>query len=444
MGLSAPGRAFVTKALHPPGNEVSPGIPDTSEATSLRPEFRVQHVISPPAASSTSWDCYIWSPPGDTVGFFWATVPSGTTNAFATESLPPGGESGFVSIQETVVNASPETWYLLSISAATANPVASMFSVSSVAPVNSTFAYRTMYKSLTAELVASSVADQGSVYASQHAPTHVVTMGTDVGLNPVGPSAICHPRAFFAPPVDEGTMSLMCPDYHEGPAREGVFLPLRLTGPDQEYATRVPMNGITTVGAPPRLTLPFNVNGASPNSKCVAPAVFSNFSPWTDSVQAVPTWWTSPTSSPNVPISTGIDNVNQGVIIFRNLTGAASGVFPASIRVKTVVGLEIIPHPLSPDRVFTRPPAQYDPRALEAYYSLSREMRSAYPADFNSLATVLAVASRVAQALWPVAKTIGPALIAKYLETRSTPTPKPPPPKPRKPAPKASKARVRK
>jgi hypothetical protein len=339
-------------------------------------------------------------------------MPAGSFDGFAQETTPTGGTSGFSSMQGVISAAGGTGGVLIDQTGA-----GSLYNLGMAVPVNGTFAYRTMYKSITAELVASAVADQGSVFASQHAPVYHKTASTVVGTN--GVYDFFHPGAMFTPPLNETDMALMCPDYYEDDARHGVFIPHRLSGPDQPYATRVPMGEIIPSSGLPSAILPLSANGNGPPNRCLYPSTRSSLSPYAASAsQVVSTWWTGrDTAEVNPPIASGIDNVNQSMIIFRNLTGAASGVFPSSVRVKCVVGLEIIPEPQGVDRIFARPPAQYDPRALEAYYALSREMRSAYPASYNSLAGVLAVAANIGARLWPYAKMAAPLLL-RALESR--------------------------
>jgi hypothetical protein len=68
-----------------------------------------------------------------------------------------------------------------------------------------------------------------------------------------------------------------------------------------------------------------------------------------------------------VVLDTGYDNMMVGVVIFRNLAGGGGSggpSFAASLQVKVLVGLEIVPRPTSVDRVFQKPCEQYNPRAL--------------------------------------------------------------------------------
>jgi len=54
--------------------------------------------------------------------------------------------------------------------------------------------------------------------------------------------------------------------------------------------------------------------------------------------------------------------------------------------------------------VFTEPPAQYEAKALEAYYALCLELKDAFPASFNSLESIWDAIKSVASNIWDVAK----------------------------------------
>jgi hypothetical protein len=327
----------------------------------------------------------------------------------------------------------------------TTTPTVIDYGVNQVVPTAGNYAVRTMYSSVTGELVASRMADQGSVFAGQFAPTCAISpcMGA-VGIDPSG-DAVFQPLAYFDPPLDETTMALMSPNYYQAEAREGFFLPLKLTGPTQPFATRSPVCMAAPISALPQIILPFTNNGQVPANRCVVPKVRSVFTPFSSASAVTPPWWCAlSVTDTAIPIATGIDNINQGMIIFRNLVGTTATTLPASIRIRRVVGLEIVPEPFSVDRVFTRPPAGYDQRALEAYYALSREMEAAYPARDNALAGILAVAAKVAAHLWPIAKMVAPVAL-KYIESRISSASSKPPPRaatpPPKPKPKASPAK---
>jgi hypothetical protein len=84
-----------------------------------------------------------------------------------------------------------------------------------------------------------------------------------------------------------------------------------------------------------------------------------------------------------------------GVTLFRGLNTAAS------ITIKFIVGLEIQPNPISPVRQFVVPAAEYEPKALQLYAELIRDMPQAYDARANFLGAVLAAASTLLPMIMP-------------------------------------------
>jgi hypothetical protein len=276
-------------------------------------------------------------------------------------------------------------------------------------PANGAFAYRITHKSITATLVASAVSDQGTVFAAQFAPVRHTKAAMPV--NAANPDVAI--IDMYSPPTSESQMALMAPGYYQGQARGGVFVPTRLSGPDQPFVYRRTLDRIN-YPATNGTYWPASNNGDLPAAWVGKPLISAAY----NSLSEVPAWCT-PTmvNQAQSPIYTAGDNTNQSVIIFRGITGSGTGALAASVMVKIIVGMEIVPAPLGVDRVFTLPPAPYDPRAMEAYYALSREMADAYPASYNSLASVLGVAASVAARLWPYIKLAAPVAL-RYIEGR--------------------------
>jgi hypothetical protein len=290
---------------------------------------------------------------------------------------------------------------------------------------------------MTAALVASAVTDQGTVYSAQFPPE-----GLDCGLRAINTSisSVVNTTA-FALPLDEDSLTLLSPKYYTGPAREGVFLPSRLTGPTQPYvAARPARQGSQSIAV--QLPLPTKAGSAA----TIAP--IGSYGPTVSSYvnqgghalhthpvflvgsPAVPTqlsWVGEFTTGTEITsnqwaVDSNYDNTNIGVTIFRGLAGSGGGAgFSASVMVKVCVGLEVIPTPDSPDRIFTTPATSYDPRAMEAYFAIALELDPAFPARYNSFATILALASTVASRLLPLGRaaltTLSP-MVLDYIKDR--------------------------
>lgn len=71
-------------------------------------------------------------------------------------------------------------------------------------------------------------------------------------------------------------------------------------------------------------------------------------------------------------------------------------------------GVEIQALPQSPFSPYLKLSPQYDPAAIEAYFRISREMKDAYPADYNDLGKLWSVIKTVARHALPVVGSLGP------------------------------------
>jgi len=291
-------------------------------------------------------------------------------------------------------------------------------------PASFPLAFRHVYKSATVELNAAAVADQGVVYSAQFPPiTYSNNVIGPVGSNLVSGSANAAFHNTFNPPTNELDLMAMAPGHYTGLAKAGVFLPLRLTGPAQPFvADRQAVAGWYDNGV--------GVGTAFPNTYQSWANVFGSYpvvgseTLQGSSVNAV--WWTptNPLVVGHPYCDTGYDNMNQGVMIFRGLS--AGSPFGASLTIKVLAGLEVVPAPQTPGRVFASPAIAYDPRAMDAYYALSLELADAFPASYNFFGGILDKVREVATALWPTVRAVGGA-IATGLDSVLAPSSRPQP-----------------
>lgn len=415
FGLAGDARDWVVKALDPATAGPAPGIPDTSTQCVLRPEFRVQATIQSPT-SGGNWDCYIFVPPGDMNCLVWATAPSGAGNvnfAAGPGSVPAGAAWGAVQLQPFVDGTGFTSLNVQGPATASYTSV----DVASRTPASLATTFRHQYKSVTIEMVAPDIANQGDVYAAQYPSVPRNTRFTNVGsqTNTIGPTILGANVSQVPLPFNEADLTLSSPNAYVGRAKDGLYMPLRLQGPVQSFCeVNTPAVGswfappfIATTGpAPvlfpenttvqfPRLMIPCQNDTAGEVS---APALGTLFSDsWVaNGLYAGP--------SANGACDTGHDQTMMGVIIFRGLAssgGTGGPSFGATLVIKVLAGLEVIPRPTSVERVFQKAPAAYSPRALEAYYGISNALPPAFPASYNALGALLPVLGSVASALWP-------------------------------------------
>jgi hypothetical protein len=394
FGVSGDGRDWLIRALHPAGESKCLGLPDESSFSVLRPEYRVQTVIPPLASDNGAYDLFLWSPPGDVNAVVWAAAPSPAD--FTNPLVPPGSAFGAIHLQPTID---------LPGSIVFNTPGAADTSFSFRVPTAYPLSFRHIYKSVTTTLIASAVSDQGEVYAAQFPPAFSWGQLTATGvLNAVSANQNIAVSSVCRIPLDEASLMLMSPECYVGPARDGAYLPLRLAGPAQLFtSTPHPLMLCRPLGgSPPYL--------ATTDTNSVAIPALMTVSQSDDGNSDPAPWVVRGLLGPDVPpfyqaCDTGYDCTNVGVTIFRGLaSGGGGGGFGASVLVKVIVGLEVVPQPTSPDRIFCKPAITYDPRAIQAYYAVALELRDAYPASFNALGSILGVISSVA------AKIFGPLL----------------------------------
>lgn len=405
IGVDPLSRDWLIKALHPAGGSASLGMPDESYVSVLRPEYRDQTVISCPAAlAGATWDLLIWRPPADVNILYWAAAAAGFN--FSTGVAFPAAV-GYLQMQP--VSAGPNLQ-----AADIPGPGTTLYATQN--PVARPVGWRTQYAGLTCYLTAASIADQGTVFAGQFQrqffPRRVAQGTIQAGVS------VLHNYTTTNVPFDENAMLLADPRAYTAPARDGVYMPFRLSGPSQPFVGATsPVTGLfldaalgfhyatgeVAIAAGPPVVhgfmpshLPYNLQPDGLGSYVTSPG--SSFIPVGGGTTFAPP-----------SLDTGYDNVHQGVVIFRGLSGQAS------VTCKSYTGLEVIPSVDSPDRVFVKPPVKFNPRAMEAYYAVIHDMPTCYPASYNSFGTILSSIGGVVGKLWPTIKRVVP-IVGRALE----------------------------
>lgn len=403
-GVTCPSRDWLIRAMHPAGETPCPGFPDESAVQVMRPQFRTESTISAPSGSP-SWDLMLITIPGDVTMVYWGSGPAGTD--FTGNVPPPGCFGGAITIQPSA-DQPGSIGYLSSTAVA--------YNVSTRRSTAFPQAFRHMYASMTLDLIAAAVSDQGEVYSAQFPPNWFVSSqaqacGTGNTVTGYINAAVPHKLTL---PLTESDMALLAPDYYSGQARDGVYVPLRFAGPTNPFVKQdvVPLFS----GGPLEPGLLVNENGLG--SLPVIPFVgLPSPTAGVSWISAIPGAMTGAGSD------TGLSKMNSSVTIFRGLAGSA-GVFPSSVKVKLCVGLELMPYTSTPDRVYAQPALAFDPRTLEAYYAAVVGMRDAYPASYNGFGEILSTIAGVAKSVWPAIRSIGNTLTGGG----EPPPPEPPPP----------------
>lgn len=404
LSLTEEGKQFVIKALDPVFEGPAPGIPDESTVNVLRPLFRTETTIGPPAFTGigpapTTWDLLLVSTPGDVNACYWASGFS--TTDFTATAVAVGGTTGCIAMQPTFDQPQQTTYISWTDS--------SVVSYAVRTAASRPYAFRTACKSLTCELDAAAVVDQGRVYAAQFAPIQgIMPISTamlwgDVTNTYRGISTPIH----FGVPLSETVMATMAPDYFTGLARDGVYMPHRLSGAVRSFAKAQVQPVVANVWGTGTISSNIGVVSSPYDLATVIPFVTGGdelgayVNPWMYTVGAggANSWRNAPTGG----VDSGFSNVNIGVIIFRGLS------ISSTVKIKAVLGLEIMPSAVTPDVVYAQPALSYDQHALAAYFTIANNLEDAYPASYNLLGDLLRVIKDTVGQVWPVLRKVGGA-----------------------------------
>jgi len=402
LGVPTQARNWLVKALHPPAPTESGAMPDESYAPTVHIDYRPTVVIGPPPGLLTAtWDLCIYAPPGDVNAAFYNAGSAGTD--FNSLAATPNA-SGVLALQTETQD--------ISIVATSGDGLGAVEMVNRV-PGTIPAGFRSSYRSVTAHLTASSLNDQGTVYAAQipvGSPTDDLCIQYDSST--MAPHLALVRTVATGVSFDENQLSVMSPRMYVAAAREGAYVPARLTGPSQPFVTRANAYGRVVQLSPPSFpatTAQFAYFLFSEYAVTALPGVVGHnnrFLPRGVSIASgdggnegntrtfLDNGFFQGTFNPD----TGYDNVNHTVIIFRGLSPSAS------VTLRAFVGLEIAPMPYSPLTPFVKLPPGPDEKALAIYYRVAADMASAYPARYNLFGSLLPLIGSAVTALWPSVK----------------------------------------
>lgn len=416
-GLTPEGVKWILKALHPASSMEYASIPDSSYFKTARSELRGQSIITAPGDVGTAWDLFIWRFPYDSSPVYACSQNAATgppiigdltTTVMTVNPLQP------ISSSTITTSSGPQTatfFATLASGSAKDTGVGVAGSIAFLEPTGGYESFRHSYASMTCYMTASSLNDQGTVFAAQSAPDYVLG-STFLNVLTGGSTAaqVQQAMSFVSMPYDEDDMALKNPRYYTAPARDGCYIPLRLSGPTQPFSRRTFASVAT--GSVPGSGV---VSGLDVLTTSVSGSLFVSSFPVGYRVSALDTTDFAATggvgSLGTFPGRNGtindlnafVDNSHVSLVIFRGLSPSAS------ITVKYIAGMEFEVDTDSPMRQFVTVPPRYDPRAIELYYRIVQEMPDVYPASWNSLGTILAAITSVASRVLPFLK---PILIA--------------------------------
>lgn len=422
------GRRWLIEALDPAHDHASEGFPDCSARPCLRPNIAVQRTIEPGTAfAADKWDCVIFAPDNDTIGCYYAMGPSPCD--FSTVDQPANTVAGYLPIYQS--QHAPNYLSTISMNRPDDSTITDTFRAyadrSPLMPVAS----RSVYRGITVTLNCGELNNYGQVYAAQMSGSH--GQGQSYVYTYIGPPTTNQHYTYtpiavsnsdvFTVPVDEAALMSAVPNAFSGPARNGVYMPMRFGGPENPFGQqRGPTTIIAATTAVEGGWAPINSDNLtySPvvlyadgqeGSAFVTNAVPQITSP--SNYSSLPVWWMNPRNRTNDPVNYAAPSAtyhgagNCSIMIWRGLAGGSSGL-AASLAIRVRVGLEVAPNPESSDRVFTKDPCPYDPRALELYYRAVVALPMVYPANANGFGDVMG-------SIWSAIKSIATPFLAPII-----------------------------
>lgn len=420
-GFSPDAAQWATKALYPPGPQTRVSVPAATTEDTLSMDFRITRSIGTPTPGQ-SWDCLIITPPSDSQPVLIVRGNAGTDFSSST----PGPPNLTMDVHPDY--ATPTlTWRAFTGATLVAGETAW--------PNFMPRAGRHTYKSLTVHMTASDLANGGNVTSGQLPlkPEIPGSLSFNNGINttPVAGSVIWS-GATYEIPGDESALSRMCPGLYAAAAKDGMFQVLKLTDLDGDR-----MDG----GEASRGKVMPYWSGSSSQYAWFDPCpdTVSEGSPWS-AVARRNQYITVTKNGPSFPFwALGLNetggfrggpicgsDMSTGVTFFR-------GLHPdATLQATLYSGYEYSLFPHSPVVSMVSRPAEADARSIQAYCAITRLLKDAYPANYNSLAllgpailgairtalpTVLKYAPSVLGAIAPQAK----ELVEKLIGAPSTP-----------------------
>jgi hypothetical protein len=342
LGATEQGKAWCVKALHPsdPVTDVV-GIPDWSCMSSVLMNCQQQVNFSPAYAASWDADIYLMSDPASPV--------------LVQTYLSSGGTITSTNVTNTTFGATT--------SAATAAWLADFQR------------WRVCYEGLSVYLNASKMYDEGTIAACQYvaAPRKIdLTGAVTAGGIYMNPFAV---RRFHTEDVPSYANLMKAPNAYVGEARDGCYMPLRL---DTNHAVWRDETDVTVSASTWQAGLP-----------TTAPA---SVWPYMD---CVPAWSTGATGQIQgtqhlVPASAYI-----GVISLKGLNPNAK------ITLCLRAGFECQVTPDSGYAPFQRMCPLSDEVAYNSYFAISRQLKDAYPVEYNDFGKLWDVIKQVARTIDP-------------------------------------------
>lgn len=357
LGSTPQGRDWCIKALHPadPLTEVR-GIPDHGSVPSVFLNYQSTYTIAPTAGCADGWSFEMSLLPHPVNFAYWATH----------DSLNPMASSDMLNPQ--LAGASHTLKYQNWIAMAQR--------------------WRLAYMSVTLYQDGPDLANQGTLVACQHSVEPIVTHDTyyEVATNHAYGSVRLH--SYTADDLPNYDVSQAMPNAYFNRSKEGCYMPLKLTETCQDWVSDAHSVGNTNHIFAAAGGSYCYINNAVTTAWPHCQGVVNNLGEtYHNGVVPISGQRTSPFLSGAV-----------GQLCGKNLAAATR--FSVFIR----CGLEVQVNPtsvLAPQQTLS---PQYDSVALDNYFCISRELKDAYPANYNDLGKMWDAISAATRTLLPFLK----------------------------------------
>lgn len=366
LATTQEGKAWVTKALHP-ADAITEcrGIPDESACPSAILTYNTVYRITPPVGE-TSW------------GFDVSIIPNAISQAFVRVLTAADGISSqynFLNQQLTPPGVVSPTYAQL---------LAQFRSLGIEA-------HRLVYMGVTAYQDGPALADQGTIVAAQWDVARlkygtVLTDTTPTGIGYGTRRTVGYTENDYA----RYATSQYLPNAYFSQSKSGCYLPIRLSG-NEKWVTDADLEMFTNP-----LVGPGTFNDGLVTFPTAAAAGIPPFP------SLVRPWFSPGAETLNGDSVFKPLNSVWGAISARNLSNQTSFAF----YIRMAIECRVSPTSVYASQVRMSP--MYDPVAMASYWRISRELKDAYPADYNDLGKIWDVIKRAAKMVLPVTSMLGP------------------------------------
>lgn len=362
LAATPDGRAWVIKALHPSDPITnSRGMPDPSSCPNVVLSYYNVYRLSGDPADAT------W-------GFDLTIIPNMLIPAFAQTYHP----NGLLAAQSNFLNGS---FTPPGVVAPTYTQLLAQFATMGIE------AHRLIGMGVTAYQDGPALANQGTLTAAQWevarkkfyvAPRPGLAAPASTGLHRIAK----YEQGDFA----FYDSSQHMPNAYFGESKDGCYLPLRLSDSCQKWVTDADMEYQTSAAI--NLYNGLDLTDTEPARAPPYPAVISAFTPAY-----------APGNLAGNLVYRPLNSI-WGGISARNLSIQTSFAFYVRMSIECRVQPSSV---LAPQQTMSPP---YDPIALASYFRISRELKDAYPADYNDLGKLWSVIKSAAKVVGPVLSAI--------------------------------------